>query len=324
MCTAISYRPDSHYFGRNLDLEYSFKEQVVITPRNYLFKLRNGNNFYNRFAMIGMASVLNEYPLYYEAANEKGLAMAGLNFPENAVYWESKRGMKNITSFELIPWILGQAENLNDVRNLLDTLNITNEQFSEQIPTQPLHFMISDKSASIVVEPTESGLKVYDNPYNVMTNNPPFEYHLWNIRNYRNLSNSNGENTFTSSYDLDSYAVGMGAIGLPGDASSASRFVRCAFNLANLPKEGDEYEHITEFFHVLDSVSMIKGSTLTDTGKYDITLYSCCINANSGTYYYKMYGNNRINAIRLSQVNLDSEKLFCYDLKREQDIRFDN
>ena len=85
MCTCITYQTDEFYFGRNLDLEYSFGEQIVITPRNYRFPFEGNEDGQNHFAMIGMANITDHYPLYAEAANEKGLCMAGLNFPENAV-----------------------------------------------------------------------------------------------------------------------------------------------------------------------------------------------------------------------------------------------
>ncbi len=324
MCTSLCYRKNDFYFGRNLDLEFSYHEQVVITPRHHLFHLRNGEDFYNKYALIGIATVIDNYPLYYEAANEKGLVMAGLNFPDNACYLTPENDSVNITPFELIPWLLGQAKTLKDVKELLQNLTLTNISFAEEMPLSPLHFMISDQTSSIVIEPMEDGLHIYDNPYDVMTNNPPFEYHLWNMNNYMNLTPHIGTNNFSSNYALKSYCVGMGAIGLPGDASSASRFVRAAFHLTNAPKEDTEPENVTQVFHILDSVSMLKGSTLTADKKNDMTLYSCCINASKGIFYYKTYTNSQINAIYLDHVDLNSECLYRYDLNKNQMIHYQN
>lgn len=324
MCTSISYRKKDLYFGRNLDLEFSYHEQVVITPRNHLFHLRNGEDFYNKYALIGIATVIGDYPLYYEASNEKGLVMAGLNFPGNACYLSPKEGAVNVTPFEFIPWLLGQAETIMEIKELLQNLNLTNVSFAKELPLSPLHFMISDQTSSIVIEPMEDGLHIYDNPYDVMTNNPPFEYHLWNINNYRNLTPHVGTNNFSSNYELQTYCVGMGAIGLPGDASSASRFVRAAFHLTNAPKEDTEDANVTQVFHILDSVSMLKGSTLTQEKKNDMTLYSCCINASKGIFYYKTYDNSQIHAVYLDHVDLNSDGLSCYDLKKEQRIHYQN
>ena len=324
MCTAISYRSQDHYFGRTLDLEFSYGEQVVITPRNRVFHLKNGTEFRNTYALIGMATVMGDYPLYYEAANEAGLAGAGLNFVGNAVYQPPKEGMDNITPFELLPWILGQATSVAEVRKLFANLNISNQPFSEQVPLAQLHFMFSDKAESIVVESMADGIKVYDNPYHVMTNNPPFAYHRCNMDNYLNLSPKNGGNQFSSQYQLSNYGVGMGALGLPGDVSSSSRFVRAAFNLTNAVQENTEAGCVTQFFHIMDSVSMMKGPTLTDDGKYDITQYTSCINVDQGVYYYKTYGNNRITAISLKHADLDSENLTVFPLRKEQEIYFEN
>ena len=324
MCTSISYKRNDFYFGRNLDVEFSFNEKVVITPSNYYFKLSNGQDFNSQYALIGIAAVVGSYPLYYEAVNEKGLAIAGLNFPKNAYYLEPKENKHNIAPFEFVPWLLGSVTSVKEARELLKDLNLTNIRFEPNMPLSPLHWMISDKEESIIVEPLEEGVKVYDNPYDVLTNNPPFQYHLWNMHNYINLSPENGTNEFSEKYNLSNYGVGMGSIGLPGDTSSASRFVRAAFNLTNSNNEDKEELNVAQFFHVLDSVAMLKGSTITDDDKNDITLYSCCINASKGIYYYKTYDNNRINAISLNEHNKHAKEPTIYPLNLKQDINYLN
>ena len=163
MCTAASFNADDHYFGRNLDLEFSYNETVVITPRNYTFPFRKMEDMSSHHAIIGMAFVVDEYPLYYDATNEAGLSMAGLNFPE-AQYPDYDEQKDNITPFEFIPWILGQADNVSQARKLLENINLVNINFSQQLPLSPLHWMISDKNESIVVECMPEGLKIYDNP----------------------------------------------------------------------------------------------------------------------------------------------------------------
>ena len=324
MCTSISYRKHDLYFGRTLDVDFSFHEQVVITPRNRMFHLKNGTDYATKYALIGMGTVMDDVPMYYEAANEKGLAMAGLNFPKSAVYRKPKKDMDNIAVFELIPWILGQAETLSQARTLLEKLNLTDDSFRADMPTSPLHFMLSDSTGSLVAEPMADGMKLYENPFDVMTNEPPFDYHRWNMQKYLNLSPRNEENRFSSRYELNNYAVGMGALGLPGDTSSSSRFVRAAFNLTNSRNEDEEMENVGQFFHILDSVSMVQGATVSNSGKDDITLYTCCINATKGIYYYKTRTNNRITAVRLNHEDLDGKELVCFTLNRAQDICFDN
>ena len=109
MCTAATYYSKDHYFGRNLDLEFSYKETVTIMPRNYSFSIRHEADIDNHYAIIGMAYVVDDYPLFYDGINEKGLGMAGLNFPDNAFYMPQEDGKDNIAPFEFIPWILGQC-----------------------------------------------------------------------------------------------------------------------------------------------------------------------------------------------------------------------
>ena len=122
MCTAITFRTKDHYFGRNLDFEHGFGQAVVITPRNYPFTFRKSVSMENHYAIIGMAVADNGYPLYFDGTNEKGLSMAGLYFPGNSVYQPVKPRMNNITPFEFIPWILGNCENIPQVKVKLKNL----------------------------------------------------------------------------------------------------------------------------------------------------------------------------------------------------------
>ena len=101
MCTAATYKSKDFYFGRTLDYEYSYGDQIVITPRNYVFNFRHVDDMKNHYAIIGMAHVAEDYPLYYDAMNEKGVAMAGLNFVGNAVYAAIKPDVEILHSLNL-------------------------------------------------------------------------------------------------------------------------------------------------------------------------------------------------------------------------------
>lgn len=324
MCTCIEFKTKDNYFGRNLDLEYRFNEKVVITPRNYKFQLKNGTEIDTQHAMIGVATVIENYPLYAEAVNEKGLSMAGLYFPENAYFFNEDKEKLNLTPYELIPYFLGQYATVAEIKDIILNLNITNIPFAENLPLTELHWMISDGQESIVIEQMKDGVKLYDNPIGVLTNNPPFNYHLENINNYINLTPYYGKNRFSDKIDLQQYGQGMGAIGLPGDTSPASRFVRAAFNKLNSVCNDDEESSVTQFFHILDSVSMVRGSTITKEGKIDNTTYSCCINTSRGIYYYKTYTNNQITAIKMTEKEKAGKELTVYDLIEKQQIKYEN
>ena len=322
MCTAITYQTKDHYFGRNLDLEYVYRETVTITPRNYPFRFRQMGTMERHYAMIGMAYVLGDYPLYYDATNEAGLSMAGLHFPDNAVYRPEEPGWDNVGSFEFIPWILGQCATVQEARALLDRLSLWDTPFSSELPPSPLHWMISDRNSSITVEPLADGLRVYDNPVETLTNNPPFDYQVKNLSNYLNLTACVPENRFCTQLNLTPYSKGMGAMGLPGDLSSASRFVRAAFTRMNSVAGDSESESVSQFFQILRSVAMARGCVRLGGDSYEITVYSSCCNTDRGIYYYTTYENSQISAVDLhgEPVSAASEDPWTGDRLRANPI----
>lgn len=324
MCTAVSYKTHDHYFGRNLDLEYYYDEAVTITPRNYPFQFRCAATLDNHYAMIGMATISDGYPLYYEATNEKGLSMAGLNFPEMAVYLPENVTMDNITPFEFIPWILGQCASVAEARDFLKRLNLVNIPFSQQYPLSPLHWIIADRDQSITVEPMADGLHIFDNPIGILTNNPPFDYHLYNLRNYLNVSIDPAVNRFSDHYDIKPYSNGMGGIGLPGDFSSASRFVKAAFVKLNSLAGDNEEDRVGQFFRILSSVAMPRGSVRMDENKYEITVYSCCCNTDKGIYYYTTYNHLNIIGVDMHREDLNSSSPIAYPLMKNQTFQIQN
>lgn len=324
MCTAITYKTKNHYFGRNLDLEYSYHETITITPRNYPFKFRNRKTLNQHYAMIGMAYVQDDYPLYYEATNEKGLSMAGLNFPDNAYYPNYDETKDNVSPFEFIPWILSQCERVEDAEQLLASINLYHENYSDELPLSPLHWIISDEHCSIIVEPLKEGLKIYENPVGVLTNNPTFDYHLFNLNNYIHLNKAQPNNTFSDWLALKPYSRGMGAMGLPGDASSMSRFVRAAFIKLNSISNDSEAESVSQFFHILKAVEMPKGSVELADDVYEYTIYSSCCNTTKGIYYYTTYDHHQICAVHMHHENLNSNQLITYPLLKEDEILHQN
>ena len=287
MCTAATYKTKDFYFGRTLDYEFSYGDQIVITPRNYAFNFRHVGDMKNHYAIIGMAHVAEDYPLYYDAMNEKGVAMAGLNFVGNAVYAAITPDVENIAQFEL-------------------------------------HWIISDENESITVESMSDGLHIYDNPVGVLTNNPPFPQQMFQLNNYMYLSPKQPRNTFCENLALDAYSRGMGGLGLPGDLSSSSRFVRVAFTKVNAISGESEEESVSQFFHILGSVDQQRGCCEVADGKYEITLYTSCCNVTKGIYYYNTYENHQISAVDMHVENLDSDKMICYPVIQGERINYQN
>lgn len=324
MCTAATYQPAGFYFGRTLDYEVSYGNQIVITPRDYALHFRHTADQDRHYAIIGMGLVAEDYPLYYDAMNEKGLCMAGLNFVGNAVYHAPADGKENVAQFEFIPWLLGQCADLAQAKKKLQNLCLTDTPFSAALPCAQLHWLVADRTGAVVVESMADGLHLYDDPVGVLTNNPTFPEQMRHLSAYQGLSPRQPENTLAPGVDLPLFSRGMGAYGLPGDLSSPSRFVKAAFTRANARSAPEEAAAVSQLLHILGSVEQQRGCCQVDNGKYEISLYTSCCSADTGTYYYTTYDNHRISAVRLAGTNLDSRELVTYPLQVQQDILYQN
>lgn len=324
MCTATTYKTKDFYFGRTLDYDFSYAEEVTITPRNFILNFRKTEKMTNHYAIIGMAYVRDDYPLYYDAVNEKGLCMAGLNFVGNAFYRKAESGKINLAQFEFIPYILGKCASVKEALKELKKINLADIKLSDDLPSAELHWIIADKDKAITVEFVKGGLKIYDNAVGVLTNNPPFDEQLFNLNNYMGLSAKDPKNSFSENVKLKTYSRGMGALGLPGDLSSQSRFVRAAFMKLNSTSGNSEEESVNQFFHILGTVDNPRGACIVGKSSYEITVYTSCCNADKGIYYYTTYENHRITAIDMNKQNLDGDKLFRYPVRRKEDFLFEN
>ena len=252
--------------------------------------------------------------MYYDAINEKGLGIAGLNFVGNAVYHDEKEGKDNVTQFEFIPWILGQCSSVDEAKKLIQNMNFLKEPFNDRLPLAQLHWIIADSNKAITVESVADGIKIYDNPVGVLTNNPPFDKQMFNLNNYMALSNRTPDNTFGGNLDLATYSRGMGSIGLPGDVSSQSRFVKAAFVKENSVSGDSEKESVSQFFHILASVEQQKGCTLVEEpDKFEYTIYSDCYNTDKGILYYKTYDGPQ-TSVNIHDEDLETNQLINFEL----------
>lgn len=324
MCTAATYKTKDFYFGRTLDYDFSYGDEVTIAPRNYPFHFLEMGEMKQHYAIIGMACVMEDYPLYYDAVNEKGLGIAGLNFVGNAVYRKRENGKDNIAQFELIPWLLGQCATVKEARKFLTKLNITNIPFHENLPVAQLHWILADKEECVVIESVTEGVLVHDNPVGVLTNNPPFPMQMFALSNHMALSVKPPVNTFAPGLTLEPYSRGMGAIGLPGDLSSQSRFVRVAFTKMNSNCGGGELESVSQFFHILSSVDQQRGCCVLEDGKCEVTIYTSCCNADKGIYYYTAYNNHQITGVDMHREDLEGKDIIRYPAIEEEQIRMQN
>lgn len=316
MCTAISYHTNGHYFGRNLDVDAIHDESIAITPRHFPLLFRNGTSIDKHFSIIGMAHIKENYPLYYDATNEKGLSVAALSFPHEAHYHPETSDLINLAPWEIIPFLLCQCETAAEAKNLLSKVNITKDPFRKDLPLTPLHFLIADHRKSFVAEPMSTGLLIRDNPVGILTNSPPFDFQMQHLNLFMGLSSKPVENRFSKEISFKEISRGMGALGLPGDLSSTSRFVRAAFTKFHSQKGMDEAQDIRQFFHILGSVEQLKGCVDLN-GNMEFTLYSSCCDTNKGIYYYKTYDNFAIIGVDMKKEDLNGEQLIAYPIIRE-------
>ena len=324
MCTAVTYKTKDFYFGRTLDYEFSYQEEVTVTPRNYPFRFRYMGTADRHYAMIGMAFVQDGFPLYYDAVNEKGLGMAGLNFVGNACYYDPVPDKDNVAVFEFIPWILSQCATVAQAREMIARINLTKDGFNAQLPAASLHWLIADREEAITVEAMADGIHIHENPVGALTNNPPFPQQLFRLNDFRHLSRKDPANSFAQGLELNRYSRGMGGMGLPGDLSSQSRFVRVSFVKMNSVSGDTEEESVSQFFHILGSVDQQRGCCDVGHEEYEITIYTSCCNADKGIYYYTTYNNHQITAVDMYKENLDGSVLGRYPLIQGEQIRFQN
>lgn len=289
MCTCIKFNNNKGemFFGRNLDWVSSFSQKVVITPRNYNYKSAFLGEITPKYAVIGMAVIEENIPLYFDCANEAGLAIAGLNFPELTKYESAPlAGKTNIAAYEFPLYITTNFATVSEVKRALENVAIVAKPVSARFSVSPLHYMISDSEQSIVVEYTENGMEVFHNPVNVLTNVPGFKEQVEKL----NLDKLDGVKD------------------LPGDFSSISRFARAAYFNTHYPTKNAETENVLRMFHTLSGVAMIDGVKGMDGG-FEKTIYTGGYSVSSKTYYHNSYDDYEIHSVRLAEHDLDGGAL---------------
>ena len=312
MCSGIRFtdKAGNMFFGRNLDWSFSYGERVVITPANYQLPSPFGAMPQTRFPLIGMGITAQGIPLYFDCANDQGLAVAGLNFPGFAAYEpQAVEGKTNIAAYEFPLWVAGLFASVDEVEANLADVAIVGKAPIEQLGVAQLHWIIADAQRSIVVEYTEAGLQVFHNDVDVLTNQPGFAWHRENLRSYLNVSSEVPPTRTWRGAQLAPYGAGAGMRGIPGDYYSPSRFVRLAYLNANYPEKETEQENVTRLFRSLEGVSMVEGASRMADGDFEITIFTSGFSAGTNTYYYSTYNNPAIRAVAMGDYDLHGSQL---------------
>ena len=312
MCTGIRFSDaqGNFYFARNLDWSCSYGEHVVITPTNAKVVSLFGATDRIDYPIIGMGITAAGTPLYFDCANERGLAVAGLNFPGYAHYEEGAvEGKTNVAAFEFPLWVVATFETVDEVEAALPDVAIVDAPINDRFPTSLLHWIIGDGTRSIVVEYTSEGMQVFHDDFDVLANQPGFAWHAENVRNYLNATPEVPTGVKWDKAELAPYGSGGGMRGIPGDYYSPSRFVRAAYLNANYPVKDTEEENVARMFHTLQGVSMIDGAARMTDGAFEITVYTGGFSARTNTYYYNTYDDPAIRSVALSDYPTNGTEL---------------
>lgn len=289
MCTAVSVSAaDRHYFARTLDLEYHYNESVTLAPRRYPLSFTDGTTCTDHPAILGMAYVTEGYPLYYDAMNEHGLCMAGLAFSGFCTYapQDIPHTAHRLAPWELIPYVLANCRTADDAKAALSHTVLEDIPHSDSLQNQPMHWMIADKTASIVLETDADGrICIHDNPAGVLTNAPSFPQHLSHLAGYEHLT-PHPRTDLPSDSIYSASPRGTGACGLPGDWSSPSRFVRAAFLRRHAVITGP-----ISAFSLLDSLKVPRGVSYAANRQPIVTVYSAVMEPHRFGYSYQTENN---------------------------------
>ncbi len=313
MCTGIRFTntAGSMYFGRNLDWTQGYGERVVVTPPAACvpaaFDRPRDLDPAHAHAVIGMGIVALGTPLYFDCGNDAGLAVAGLNFPQSAHYAPDASGDKdavNVAAYEFPLWVARNFSTLAEVRAALAHVTVVAKAISPQLPVANLHWLIGDKTGSIVVECMVDGLHVWEDDADVLTNEPDFGWQRTNLRNYLTLTDTEPAAATWGAAKLTPFGSGMGLQGIPGDYSGPARFVKAAFVNSRYPAKDAERDNVTRLFRTLGAVAVPDGVARMADGSFEKTLYTSCFSAESLTYYHATYDDPQIRAYPLASCDL--------------------
>ncbi len=312
MCTGVRFSDNAGnmYFGRNLDWSCGYGQKVVITPRGYKYKSAFLGEMANSPAIIGMGIVAENTPLYFDCANEHGLAVAGLNFPGYAAYAPTAvDGKTNVAAYEFPLWVALNFKTVDEVEKVLQNVAIVAKPINEQYPVSQLHWIIGDAKRSIVVEYTANGMEIFENDVDVLTNQPGYGWHKENLRNYMNLDSEMPKEVKWEKAKMTAFGSGSLMRGLPGGFYSTDRFIRVAYLNTHYPVQSDEASNVSRLFHTLAGVAMIDGGAAMADGQFEKTVYTGGYSTATQTYYYNTYEDPAIQSVTMKDYDLDSGEL---------------
>lgn len=301
MCTAIRFTgaDGALYFGRNLDWTCGYGERLLYVPLGYTptWAFLDTTVERSEHPVMGIGIIGEGKPLFFDCANSAGLAVAGLNFPATACYEPAPvSGRVNVAAYELPFLITRTYSTVNEVRDALADISVIAEPVNEHYPVAHLHWLVADRERSVVLEYFDGALHIHDNPVDVLANEPRFEWHRENLRNYLLLNSEPETSALWGSARLHAFGSGAGMQGIPGDFCSPSRFVKTAYVNTHYPAQDSETQNIARLFRTLGSVAVPKGCARMEGDAFEVTLYTSGYSSLTKTYYLATYDDPAIKS----------------------------
>lgn len=325
MCTSITLQTKDghHLLGRTMDFTIDFNQRVIVTPHNYSWQSDSANRCRANYATVGMGIKQQDHIVLADGLNEQGLMCATLYLPGFASYSKDRIADKtNLPPHDFVFWCLTHYATIDEVREAMNAVNFLDSPLAILGIAPPLHWILSDKSgACLVIESTEHGLQLYDNPVGVLTNSPELSWHLQNLRQYIGLRSNPFIPTQWGDLELAAFSQGSGSFGLPGDFTPPSRFIRAAFLKQAHGKVTNELDGMTEIFHILSNCALPKGAVKNSKDMMDYTLYTTAMCAESTSYYYYSYECQQISSVHLTHEDLDAQTVKTFPYPRQSAVR---
>lgn len=298
--------------ARTMEFGFNLHSDIVAVPAGTEFTTlalnpdATGFSYKTKYGFAGANGF--DKPMVVDGMNSEGLYFGIFYFAGSAeleTLTDENRGHA-ISSEELGNWVLGQFATVEEVRQALPQLTVVGTDIAEIGGVAPVHYAVTDASGdSIVIEYTKDGLRIFDNTVNVVTNNPSYDWHLTNLQNYIGLQAENRDEITVGTQTLKPFGQGTGLVGLPGNSTSPSRFVRAvAFANTALPSETAD-DAIFEAFHILNNFDIPKGSIREENDGQTITDYTIWTSASDTKnliYYFKTYETQEVQSINVGQI----------------------
>jgi choloylglycine hydrolase len=319
--------------ARTLEFGVDLQSDVIMVPRGYARTGstpdgKEGLKWKAKYASVGANGV--GLPFIFDGLNEKGLAIGLFYFPNTAGYmtYNAADAGKTLAPWEMGSWILENFATIEEVRDNAGKIVVPEVVFKAWGFVPPVHYVVYDASGkSIVIEYVNGKLNIHDNPLGAMSNSPTFDWHMTNLRNYVNFSFVNVPPVQLGSVKLTGLGQGTGMLGLPGDFTPPSRFVRAvAFSQSVLPsKTGNDA--VLQAFHILNNFDIPKGAARDhekdEHGNIvaDYTTWTSASDLNAKRFYFRTFENSQIRMVDLMKMNIDAKDIATVSMKGEEVIK---